>query len=209
MSFFFSIGNCEVWHGRVDLIMEGADVIVDTLDGEAETYTDVDQTTDFKPGLFEDNSAGSRLVQMAAKTIVHSFYHRQVHPDRRNTLIPCIAISHGVGLIFYFYDSVNDILLGSTEFPLASFSPFQLNMTMIIAVWLVLNHNHLCNGFSLTELEGVPKAHFVDVAEEKIDVYRRELQRGQGETRRFNSVNLDPLSFVNSRFILSPMLEDL
>lgn len=184
-------------------------MIVDSLDEESETYTDVDRTVDVKQRLFEDNSAGSTLVQVAAKTIVHSFYYRQIHPDHSNTLIPCIAVSHRVGLIFYLYDSVNDILLGSTQFPLASFNPFQLNMTVIIAVWLVLNHKYLCSGFSLTDLEEVPKAGFVDVAEDKINVYREELQRGQVGTRRFDVVNLDPLSFVNSKFILSPMFEDL
>lgn len=184
-------------------------MIVDSLDEELETYTDVDRTVDVKQRLFEDNSAGSTLVQVAAKTIVHSFYYRQIHPDHSNTLIPCFAVSHRVGLIFYLYDSVNDILLGSTQFPLASFNPFQLNMTVIIAVWLVLNHKYLCSGFSLTDLEDVPKAGFVDVAEDKINVYREELQRGQVGTRRFDVVNLDPLSFVNSKFILSPMFEDL
>lgn len=190
--------------------MEGADVIVDTFDGESETYKDIESAVEVKQRPFEmtDNSAGSGLVQVAAETIVYSFYYKQIHPEQKNSLIPCIGVSHA-GLIFYFYDSVHDVLLGSTHFPLASSSPFQLNMTAIIAVWLVLNHKYLCNGLSLIDLEEVPRAHFLDVAKSKIDIYQRELKRGQVGTRRFNVVSLDPLAFVNSKFVLSSELEDL
>ncbi|XP_076084938.1 uncharacterized protein LOC143055658 [Mytilus galloprovincialis] len=207
-----SIGNLNVWHGYLDLIMEGADVIIDTIDGEQETYKDVESAVEVNQRHFEmnDNSAGSSLVQVAAKTIVYSFYYKQVHPDHSNTLIPCIGVSH-LGLIFYFYDSVNDVLLGSTHFPLAASSPFQLSFTAVIGVWLILNHKHLCNGLSLIDLKEVPKARFTDVAKSKIDIYKRELKRGQVGTslKRFNVLSLDPLTFVNSKFFLSPELEDL
>lgn len=112
-----SIGNVDVWHGYLDLIMEGSDVIVDTLDGESEIFKDVESAVEVKQKHFEmtDNSAGSSLVQVAAETIVYSFYYKQIHPDHKNSLIPCIGVSN-IGLIFYFYDSVNDVLLGSTHF---------------------------------------------------------------------------------------------
>ena len=64
---FFS-GNLDVWHGCLDMIMDGADVVIYTLDGKSETYRDVDSAEDVKPTHFDmmDNSAGSSLVQVAA-----------------------------------------------------------------------------------------------------------------------------------------------
>ncbi|XP_061189331.1 uncharacterized protein LOC133197356 [Saccostrea echinata] len=201
-----SIGNTDVWHGNIDLIMEADDVIIVTPDGG----TSEDTREDMKRGQFDmnDNSAGSSLVQVAAKTIVHSFYYNQIHPDHSNTLIPCIGVAP-MGLIFYFYDSVHDVLLGSTHFPLATFSPLQLNWTAIIAVWMVLNHNYLCNGLSSLDVDEVPKSNFFDIARSKLDIYKHELKRGQVGTRHFNVLSLDPHSFINSKFIASPELEDL
>ena len=48
-----------MWHGCLDLIMEGADVVIFTLDGKSETYRDVDSAEDVKPTHFDmtDNSA--------------------------------------------------------------------------------------------------------------------------------------------------------
>ena len=199
-----------MWHGCLNLIMEGADVVIYTLDGESEIYRDVDSAEDVKPTHFDmtDNSAGSNLVQVAAETIVFSFYHRQIHPDHKNSLMPCMGVSPG-GLIFYFYDCVHDVLLGSTHFPLTASAPFQLSFTAVIAAWLVLNHKHLCNGLSLIDLDAFPKAKFFSVAKNKIDVYRNELRRGQVGIRHANQVSLDPVSFVNSKFIVSSRVEEL
>lgn len=204
----FISGNVDVWHGYLDLIMEGSDVVVDTLDGDSEIFKDVESAVEVKQKHFEmtDNSAGSSLVQVAAETIVYSFYYKQIHPDHKNSLIPCIGVSN-IGLIFYFYDSVNDVLLGSTHFPLASSNPFELNLTTVIALWFVLNHKYLCNGFSFIEMKEVPKANFVDVAKSKLDIYKNELKRGQVGTRRGNTASLDPLLIVNPKFTLAPELE--
>ncbi|XP_062579668.1 uncharacterized protein LOC134241650 [Saccostrea cucullata] len=203
-----SIGNTDVWHGTVDLIMEGADVIIVTPDKG--TSEDLDSREAVKQGQFDmnNNSAGSSLVQVAAKTIVHSFYHHQIHPDHSNTLIPCIGVSP-TGLIFYFYDSVHDVLLGSTHFPLATFSPLHLNWTTVIAVWMVLNHSYLCNGLSSLDIDEVPKSHFLDIARSKLDIYKHELQRGRVGTRHFSVFNLNPNSFINAKFIAAPELADL
>ena len=122
--------------------------------------------------------------------------------------MPCMGVSPG-GLVFYFYDCVHDVLLGSTYFPLTGSAPFQLSFTAVIAAWLALNHKHVCNGLSLIDLDEFPKAKFFSVAKNKIDVYRNELRRGQVGIRRVNQVSLDPVSFVNSKFIVSSRVEEL
>uniref|UniRef100_A0A8W8KI97 Uncharacterized protein n=1 Tax=Magallana gigas TaxID=29159 RepID=A0A8W8KI97_MAGGI len=155
-----------------------------------------------------DNSMGSGLVQLAAKTIVQSFYYRQVYPERENSLIPGVGVS-STGLVFYFYDSVHDVLLGSSRFPLAAFSPFEINFTAVIALWMVLNHKYLCNGLSSVDIEKVPKAGFVTAARNKLHIYRAELRQGGVNFRLFTANSLDPLSFVNSKFILSDVLKDV
>ena len=101
-----------------------------------------------------------------------------------------------------------DILL-LWHFPLTASAPFQLSFTAVIAAWLVLNHKHLCNGLSLIDLDAFPKAKFFSVAKNKIDVYRNELRRGQVGIRRANQVSLDPVSFVNSKYIVSSRVEEL
>lgn len=205
-----SIGNPDVWHGCLDLIMEGSNVSVDTLDQDSEASSDREsgrivtrRTVDMT-----DNSMGSGLVQLAAKTIVQSFYYRQVYPQWENTLIPCVGVS-STGLIFYFYDSVHDVLLGSSRFPLAAYSPFEINFTTVIALWMVLNHKYLCNGLSSVDLQEVPKSGFVTAARDKLHIYRAELRQGGVHTRLLTANRLDPLSFINSKFILSDVLKDV
>ncbi|XP_063403959.1 uncharacterized protein LOC134687515 isoform X2 [Mytilus trossulus] len=100
-----SIGNLNVWHGYLDLIMEGAEVII-TIDGEQETYKDVESAVEVKQRHFEmnDNSAGSSLVQVAAKTIVYSFYYREKlgRPERdtdlRHGICPSLSTTNEVKL---------------------------------------------------------------------------------------------------------------
>lgn len=190
--------------------MEGSNVSVDTLDQDSEASSDresgrivTQRTVDMT-----DNSMGSGLVQLAAKIIVQSFYYRQVYPQWENTLIPCVGVS-STGLIFYFYDSVHDVLLGSSRFPLAAYSPFEINFTTVIALWMVLNHKYLCNGLSSVDLQEVPKSGFVTAARDKLHIYRAELRQGGVHTRLLTANRLDPLSFINSKFILSDVLKDV
>lgn len=190
--------------------MEGSNVSVDTLDQDSEASSDREsgrivtrRTVDMT-----DNSMGSGLVQLAAKTIVQSFYYRQVYPQWENTLIPCVGVS-STGLIFYFYDSVHDVLLGSSRFPLAAYSPFEINFTTVIALWMVLNHKYLCNGLSSVDLQEVPKSGFVTAARDKLHIYRAELRQGGVHTRLLTANRLDPLSLINSKFILSDVLKDV
>lgn len=190
--------------------MEGSNVSVDMLDQDSEASSNRESGRTVTQRMLDmtDNSMGSGLVQLAAKTIVQSFYYRQVYPERENSLIPGVGVS-STRLVFYFYDSVHDVLLGSSRFPLAAFSPFEINFTAVIALWMVLNHKYLCNGLSSVDIEEVPKAGFVTAARNKLHIYRAELRQGGVSTRLFTAKSLDPLSFVNSKFILSDVLKDV
>ena len=187
--------------------MEGAEMVIDTVDLSSESVLDGDSEVKQTDIDMTDVSAGSSIAQIAAETIVHSFYHHQLHPDHENTLIPCIAISAN-SVMFYFYDSVKDILLGSTLFPLLSVGanhPFLVRLTTVFALWMVLNHKHHCNGLSsFTEVE-IPSAKFVEVAKSKISIYREGLRRGNVGQGYKGAICVDP-SIMDSRFLITPDL---
>ena len=187
--------------------MEGADVFVENLQGIQEESDDWDAVVEAKKKLdMRDNSAGSSIVKLAAEAIVFSFYYRRLHPDLQNTLIPCIGVSNEF-LLFYFYDSANDILLGSTRFPVVRNG--QLNLQAVIACWLVLNHKHLCNGCSLLDVGKIPKANFWDRAKSKLDIYKHETKRGGVGRVKKRDCYLDPLDTVNREFVTTKELEAL
>ncbi|KAK3089818.1 hypothetical protein FSP39_006766 [Pinctada imbricata] len=193
-----SIGNSEVWHGFLDLVMDGAEVLIDTVDGEEDTVTYIDSTIEIKQKDFEmtDVSAGSRIAQVAAETIVYSFYYRSLHPESSHFLIPSIGVS-GSEVLFYFYDSVNDVLLGSTTFKLMDFED-KLDITTVFAVWMVLNHKYLCNGLNELKLDQVPKSHFTEHAKSKLHVYREELKKGNLDFRHKKVWSVDPRTFTGT-----------
>ena len=190
--------------------MEGAGVVIDTVDGE-ESVHDIDSAVEVKQKDFEmtDVSAGSSIAQVAAETIVYSFYHHYLHPELSHALIPCIGVSNK-SIVFYFYDSVNDIMLGSTQFPLMHSEtghPPKLNITTLFALWMVLNHKHFCNGLVLLEEDKLPKANFMKIASSKLDVYKEGLKRYDVGVRRQNIQSVDPISFIDSsKFLLPPEL---
>ncbi|KAK3086215.1 hypothetical protein FSP39_015330 [Pinctada imbricata] len=205
-----SIGNTEVWHGFLDLIMDGAEVLVYTVDGENDTDRDTDSTRDVKQKDFEmtDVSAGSSIAQVAAETIVYSFYYRYLHPEHSHFLIPSIGISY-FSVVFYFYDSVNDVLLGSTQFPLMNLesgNPCKLNITTLFAIWMVLNHKHLCNGLNLVGPDQIPKSHFAELAKSKLEVYKEGLKRRDVDIRRKKVQSVDPKFFIDSKFLVPSAL---
>ena len=194
-----------MWHGFLDLIMEGAEVVIDTLEGDKESVQDFDSTIQ-KDFEMTDVSAGSRIAQVAAETIVYSFYHHYLHPERSHSLIPCIGVSY-TSIVFYFYDSVNDIMLGSTQFPLMQAGhPPKLNITTLFALWMVLNHKHFCNGLVLVGADKLPKANFMTIASSKLDVYKEGLKRCDVGVRRQQIQSVDPISFIDSKFLLPPEL---
>lgn len=74
---------------------------------------------------------------------------------------------------------------------------------------MVLNHKYLCNGLSSVDIQELPKSGFVTAAQNKLHIYRAKLRQGGVNTRLFIANSLDPLSFVNSKFILSDVLKDV
>ena len=196
-----------MWHGRLDIIMEGAEVVIDTVDLSSESGQDDDSEVKQTDIDMTDISAGSSIAQIAAETIVYSLYQHHLHPDHENTLIPCIAITAN-SVMFYFYDSVKDVLLGSTLFSLLSVGanhPFLVRLTTVFALWMVLNHKHHCNGLqSFLEVE-IPSANFVKVAKHKLSIFREGLRRGNVGQGYKSAICVDP-SIMDSRFLITPDL---
>ena len=201
VTYFFFVGNNEVWHGCLDLVMDGAEVLADIVGGEEDIVTDSDSTIEVKQKDFEMNdvSAGSSIAQLAAETIVYSFYYSSLHPVHSHFLIPSIGVSSSK-VLFYFYDSVNDVLLGSTTFRLKEFE-CKLDITTVFAIWMVLNHKYLCNGLNEVDIDLVPKSHFTEHAKSKLHVYRDGLKKGNLDFKHKKVWSVDPRTFTGTKVL--------
>lgn len=174
MKFFddTSIGNKNVWHGSLDILLESSDIGIH-LTPKDETSLGGRSSVEVKY-----SKLGSMTVrdQVLAQAITFSFMQQQRHPAMKHFLIPSILASNKA-VQFFFYDSKNDILLESREFEYLVGDPLVLNYQTVIAAWLVLNYKHLCSGPTKYILEG-PKADFHKFAGPALDIYRSELKFG-------------------------------
>lgn len=80
----------------------------------------------------------------------------------KQSLVPGIAISSEV-LTVYFYDSENDLLIGSL--PIDIFSVEEIKPQVILILWLTLNYKIFCSGS--TQSMKSYKAGFSDIVGEK------------------------------------------
>lgn len=96
-----SIGNAEVWHGDLDIILN-SDLAVASLDEQPDSL-------DGKSKLKNHWQGNPQII---AQTIVFSFLQKKYHPEQDNFLTPCIGIGR-TELIVMFYDAEHDVLLES------------------------------------------------------------------------------------------------
>ena len=105
------LGNLQVWHGSVDIIIEN-NLIIDTLEDEP------DSPGGKSPEEVKVKSAFlSKNPQLVAESIVFSFLQKKRHPERENFLTPCIGVGSSFMLLM-LYDSFHDVLLESAPVPL-------------------------------------------------------------------------------------------
>ncbi|XP_062586345.1 uncharacterized protein LOC134247966 [Saccostrea cucullata] len=162
-----SIGNPNVWHGNVDIIIK-SDIIIQNLEDEQ------DKSSKNSPAEVKSKSNPlSMNPQLVAETIVFSFLQKKRHPELSNFLIPSIGISDNA-MVLMFYDSEHDVLLESTPVPLYVESETRFSVEAIFLAWLAVNYQFLCTG--LTEDMLQYKAGFFAQAETKINVYKNELK---------------------------------
>lgn len=85
--------------------------------------------------------------QLMAQTIVFSFLQEKYNRKKlRNCLVPGIGID-AKSLLFYFYDSENDLLMGTTCLE-TFFSQVNepLVVDHVVFLWLTLNYQYFCSG---------------------------------------------------------------
>ncbi|XP_033748875.1 uncharacterized protein LOC117333606 [Pecten maximus] len=171
-----SAGNEEVWHGSLDIIINDDVIVVKPLEN-----TDGNSLEERKPASLKNNP------QIIAETIVFSFLQKQRHSEDDHYLFPCIGVT-GKDLVFFFYDSDNDVLLESSPIPLLvedSGGEFRINFVAVLASWLVINYKYLCSGLTESMLSTDKKAGFFSHAGSMLDIYEYSLKLGNvGEPSR-------------------------
>lgn len=165
-----SIGNPEVWHGNLDIIINN-DLAVESLDEQPDTPETPGEKypveVKLKASLIEN-------PQIIAQTIVFSFLQKKRHPNRDHFLTPCIGIGSSE-LIVMLYDSEHDVLLESSTIPLFENElSCRFSYCAILVCWLTVNYRYFCSG--LTERYKMFKSNFFNIAREKINVYEHKLQ---------------------------------
>lgn len=172
-----SVGNSEVWHGNMDIIIN------DNLALHCE-LPEENSGSAIGNSLIEKQKTSvlSQNSQLIAKTIVFSFLQKQKHPECSNFLTPLI----GVGLsemTVMFYDAEHDVLLESTRVPLFDSSEEECRMfslTAILISWLVVNYTYLSSG--LIDTMQTYTADFFNHTRGKTEIYEQKLSLGNVES---------------------------
>ena len=149
---------------------------------EEDTYVERAMLEKKTDSLHYENS------QLLSQAIVFGCLHRQVCPDL-NTFAPTVGISKD-NVIFYFNDSVRDILIESSIFDLfydvkiaGDFRKCHMYDT-ILALWLTLNYKPLATGVTQGMVDRTDyRANFwVQLPDGAKAIYEKELQFGHTRT---------------------------
>ncbi|XP_069141160.1 uncharacterized protein [Argopecten irradians] len=173
-----SIGNTNVWHGNLDVILNSNLPVKFTSLGDGD-YTNSDDETKNKSPVNNcanlNRKASLKLnQQMIAEVIVFSFLNKKLHPCSESYLVPCLG-SCGTDLVVYLYDAQHDVLLESCQFELRNKTTGALNLVTIIVTWLVVNYRYTCTGLTPYMMK---KSNFFTSAKEKLQVYQEDLKFG-------------------------------
>ena len=142
-------------------------------------HLEVESVKSRSPGgkSFMEVKAGEESVdQVIAQTIVFSFLQQARHPEYNHSLIPGISACENE-LRFYFYDSVNDVLLTSTSINLMERYGVRFNDAAALTAWLVVNYRSLSTGLT-GPLSSMPKSDFLRFVKPKLEIYRKNLRTG-------------------------------
>lgn len=170
MIFFCLLGNVEVWHGCMDIVINNEMPVVVPW----EAFSDSNNGND--GGEMKEESVLEGCAQLIAETIVFSFLKRKSHPDRNHFLTPCIGISNSE-MVVVLYDAKNDVLLESSPIPLFkdSFSG-EFSHTAVLVSWLTVNYKYLCT--AVPEHFTNDKSEFFVHAKNKLPMYQENLRFG-------------------------------
>ena len=170
-----------VWHGCADILVgQKLKVQVDVAGKLDESMED----EDIARALLELKTDELCYFknQLLSEAVVFGCLQRQVCPL---LFAPTIGISKE-SVIFYFYDSVRDILIESRRFGLfyidKETKPFRTRLAYdtVLALWLALNYRYLSTGVTKSMVNRTDyKANFWEQLPDGVqDIYRNELQFG-------------------------------
>lgn len=168
-----SVGNGQVWHGSLDIIINN-ELVVEPVEEKTESpggKSPVEVKT--------KSTSLSKNPQIIAETVVFSFLQKQTHPERTNFLTPCIAVGSSEMLVM-FYDAEHDVLLESSKIPLFELveeMPKKVNLVAILVSWLVVNYKYLCSGLTEEMIDSY-KAELFSHIKDKKDIYENKLALG-------------------------------
>lgn len=136
----------------------------------------------------------AHMPQLHSQTIVFSFYQKKCHSDLN--LIPFMGVSRN-HIQFHFYDSKEDIYLLSREMPLF-YADKTLNMSTVIATWLVLNYQYLMSGVT-AKMKSEKKFGFhSSVGPKYLKLFQNDIEMGplKSEPYKFNDIILTGKRFL-------------
>lgn len=215
LSFPCFSGNPHTWYGRIDVLLGnypfGKGKSKDERQGEvaaSEVQEDVEPPKDSLDDLsiLDDPLNGSSQVeiklspfnahmsQLHSQTIVFSFYQKKCHPDLH--LIPSMGVSRN-RIQFHFYNSVEDVYLLSREIPLF-YADKTLNISTVIATWLVLNYQYLMSGVT-AKMKSEKKFGFHSfVGPKYLKLFQKEIEMGplKSEPQKFKDIILTGKRFL-------------
>ena len=138
----------------------------------------------------EESSLGHQKI--LSEAIVFGCLQKELYPEL-NTFAPTVQISRE-NVVFYFYDSENDILIESSVFELFEMimddENDQLTFETILALWLTLNYRYLSSGVTHSMLERIDyRARFWEqLPSDKRKIYSKNLRiRNTREGKRSTS----------------------
>ncbi|CAC5364312.1 unnamed protein product [Mytilus coruscus] len=152
-----SFGWIDGWHGRSDILINNVSVHLANAEDDN----------------FKKTKTLNHQEQDLAQTIVFSFLQRK---ENRNNLKHCLVPTIGISkkkIVIYFYDSEEDVLLGTTELDLFGYK--SICYDTIVFLWLTLNYDIFCTG--ITDSMKNCKAKFFTKVGSFLENYRNDVTR--------------------------------
>ncbi|XP_052078033.1 uncharacterized protein LOC127715972 [Mytilus californianus] len=165
-----SFGWIDGWYGRSDILINNVSV---HLAGAEDDNLKVGSSAVSLAESSTDTKTSNHQEQVLAQTIVFSFLKRKEYgDDLKHCLVPTIGISKKK-IVIYFYDSEEDVLLGTTELDLFGYK--SICYDTIVFLWLTLNYDIFCTG--ITDSMKNCKAKFFTKVGSFLENYRNDVTR--------------------------------
>ncbi|VDI32471.1 Hypothetical predicted protein [Mytilus galloprovincialis] len=165
-----SFGWIDGWHGKSDILINNVSVhLANVEDDSFKVGSSAVSSSESSP----ETKTSNHQEQVLAQSIVFSFLQRKENRNNLKHLVPTIGISKKK-IVIYFYDSEEDVLLGTTELDLFGYKSTICYDTIVI-LWLTLNYDIFCTG--ITDSMKNCKAEFFTRVGSFLENYRNDVTR--------------------------------